>query len=319
MKAVVYHRYGMPDQLEWVDIPTPTPKPNEVLIKVAATSINSWDWDLLTGKPKLYRLFFGLFKPSNPIIGSDVAGYVHAVGEQVTQFEVGDEVYGDVSPNNFGAFAEYVCATEDVLAKKPSNMTFEEAAAIPQAGTLALQGLYNEPKLQKGQHVLINGAGGGVGAFAIQIAKSMGAEVTGVDHTQKLESMLALGADRVIDYTLQDFTRNQQQYHLILDNVAQHSLAEYRQSLLAGGTSKIVGGAVSVLLKTALLGRRNKEKKVSILVHRPNSKDLQILSELYEKGSIKPLIDKIFPLKDAAEAMRHYQSGAFKGKIVLKV
>lgn len=319
MKAVVYHRYGMPDQLEWIDVSTPTPKPNEVLIRVAATSINSWDWDLLTGEPKLYRLLFGLFKPSNPIIGSDVAGYVHAVGEQVTQFVVGDEVYGDVSPNNFGAFAEYVCATEDVLAKKPSNMTFEQAAAIPQAGTLALQGLYNEPKLKAGQHVLINGAGGGVGAFAIQIAKSMGAEVTGVDHTRKLESMLALGADHVIDYTLQDFTRNQQQYHLILDNVARHALSEYRQSLLPGGISKIIGGAIPVLLKTALLGGRNKEKQVRILVHQPNSKDLQILSDLYEKGSIQPLIDKVFPLRNAAEAMRHYQSGAFKGKIVLKV
>ena len=219
MKAIVYHKYSPPDVLELNEVEKPTPKDDEVLIKIHAASVNSWDWDLLRGKPFVNRLLFGLLKPKINILGVDIAGQVEAVGRNVKRFEPGDEVFGDISGCGFGAFAEYVCARENVLALKSTSMTFQEAAAVPQAAVLALQGLRDKGQIQKGQKVLINGAGGGAGSFAVQIAKSFGAEVTGVDSTGKLDMMRSIGADQVIDYTQEDFTKNGQVYDLILDVV----------------------------------------------------------------------------------------------------
>ena len=217
MKAIVCTKYGSPDVLQLKEVAKPIPEDNEVLVEVHAASVNDWDWGLLRGKPFLNRLLFGLLKPKIKILGSDIAGRVEAVGRNVKQFQPGDEVFGDISGCGWGGFAEYVCARENALALKPASMTFEEAAAVPQAAVLALQGLRDKGQIQPGQKVLINGAGGGVGTFAVQIAKSFGAEVTGVDSTRKLDMVRSIGADHVIDYTQEDFTQSGQRYDLILD------------------------------------------------------------------------------------------------------
>ena len=228
MKAIVCTKYGPPNVLQLKEVEKPTPKDNEVLVKVHAASVNDWDWGLLRGKPFVNRLLFGLLKPKNKILGSDIAGRVEAVGRNVKQFQPGDEIWGDLSECGFGTFAEYVCVPENALRLKPASMTFEEAAAVPTAAVVALQGLRDKGQIQPGQKVLINGAGGGMGTFAVQIAKSFGAEVTGVCSTRKLDMMRSIGADQVIDYTHKDFTKSGQRYDLILDVVAYRSIFEYK-------------------------------------------------------------------------------------------
>jgi len=253
VKAIVYTKYGPPDVLELKEVEKPTPKDNEVLIKVHAASVNSWDWDLLRGTPFLNRLG-GLLKPKYKILGADIAGRVEAVGRNVKRFQPGDEVFGDLSECGWGGFAEYVCARENALALKPASMTFEEVAAVPQAAVMALQGLRDKGQIQPGQKVLINGAGGGVGTFAVQIAKSFGAEVTGVDSTRKLDMMRSIGADQVIDYTREDFTKSGQRYDLILDVVAYRSIFDYKRALSPKGIYVFVGGSMAAAFQAVFLG-----------------------------------------------------------------
>ncbi len=317
MKAIVYEKYGSPDVLQLKEVEKPTPKDDEVLIKVHASSINDWDWNLLSGN---FQGRSGAFlKPKYKILGSDIAGKIETVGKNVTKFQPGDKVFGDLCGCSWGCFAEYVCAPENTLDLKPSKMTFEEAAAIPQAALLALQGLRDKVKIQKGQKVLINGAGGGAGSFAIQIAKSFGAEVTGVDSTRKLKMMRSIGANHVIDYTKEDFTRNGQCYDFILDFAAHHSVFDYKRVLSPKGVYAVVGGSSARVIQVVLFGSlisMTTSKKMSLLLHKPN-KDLAFMKELYESGKVKPVIDKRYQLSKVAEAFRYFGEGHAKGKVVI--
>jgi len=321
MKAIVYEKYGSPDVLELKEVEKPTPNENEVLIKVHAASINSWDWDMLTGRPLEYRLFFGLLKSKYKILGCDIAGRIEAVGRNIKQFHPGDDVFGDLCEGSWGGFAEYVCARENELTLKPASMTFEEAAATPQAGLLALQGLCDKREIKPGQRILINGAGGGAGTFAIQIAKSFGAEVTGVDSTGKLDMLSSLGADHVIDYTQEDFTKNGKCYDLILDVKTNRSIFDYRRALSSNGIYVTVGGKSARIIQLVFLGSLISmigNKKLALIMHKPN-KDLNILNDLFESGKVKPVVDKCFPLSETAEALKYFGEGHFKGKVVITV
>lgn len=325
MKAIVYHNYGLPDVLELEDVKKPVPSDNEVLVKVHAVSVNSWDWDLLQGKPFVNRLIAGLLKPKKiTILGCDIAGKIEAVGNKVKRFKPSDEVFGDLSGGHWGGFAQYVCAHEKDLALKPASMPFEQAAAIPQAAVLALQGL-RKGRIMSGQNnpvqrVLINGAGGGVGSFAIQIAKSFGAEVTGVDSMEKLDSMRSLGADHVIDYTQEDFTTNGLRYDLILDVWGYHSIFDYNRALSPKGIYVMVGGSTTLLFQILFLGSlfsMSSSKKMSILMHKPDPNDLDFIKTLFEAGKVIPVIDKSYPLREAPEALRYLGEGKAKGKVVI--
>ena len=317
MKAIVYTKYGPPDVLHLEEVPKPIPKDNEVLIKVHASSINDWDWNLLRGN---FQGRSGAFlKPKYKILGSDVAGQIESVGKNVTKFQPGDKVFGDLCGSSWGCFAEYVCAPENTLVLKPSKMTFEEAAAIPQAALLALQGLRDKVKIQKGQKVLINGAGGGAGSFAIQIAKSFGAEVTGVDSTRKLKMMRSIGADKVIDYTKEDFTKNGQHYDFILDFAAHHSIFDYKRALSPKGVYAVVGGSSARVFQAMVMGpliSMMGSKKMSVLFHKPN-KGLDSMKKLFEAGKVKPVIDKRYPLSEVPEAFRYFGDGHAQGKVVI--
>ncbi|WP_299536177.1 NAD(P)-dependent alcohol dehydrogenase [Ulvibacterium sp.] len=321
MRAIRNERYGLPDVLQLKEVERPMPKPNEVLVEVHATSINSWDWDYLTGKPRIYRLLFGLFKPKHKTLGADIAGRVIAIGKAVKLFRPGDLVYGDLSSYNWGGFAEFVCADEKLLSVKPGNLTHEEAAAVPQAGVLALQGLLYNGAIQEGQQVLINGAGGGVGTFAVQLAKLWGAEVTAVDCLEKLEILRELGADHVIDYRQVDFTKTEEKYDLIMDVIAQRPLSRYRNVLSPNGALAVVGGSVTFLLKLALTSvfSKSSNKKLGIVMHKPNRKDLKVLQELLESGKLKPVLDKCFPLAKTSDAFVYYGKNLAKGKIVITI
>jgi len=318
MKAIVYTKYGSPDVLQLKEVEKPEPKDNEVLIKIYATSLNASDVEFLTASPSYVRMW-GLLKPKYNILGSDIAGKVEAIGKNVTLFQVGDDVYGDVM-YRWGGLAEYVCAPEKSLMLKPSNLSFEDAASIPQAAVVALQSLnYNEP-LKKGQKVLIIGAGGSTGSFAIQIAKAYGAEVTGVDNTEKLEMMRSLGADHVIDYTKENFTKNGKQYDLIVGLVTPHSIFDYKRSLNSKGAFVMTGGFVPKLLQTLIFGSLISvfsNKKMGILMHEQNKKDLGIINKLYNDGKLVPVIDKKYSLKDAAKAFQSLIDGKAKGKVVI--
>lgn len=321
MKAIVYHQYGSPGVLQLAEVEKPAPGNNEVLVKVHAASVNSWDWDLLRGKPFLTRMG-GIQRPKYKILGADVAGRVEAVGPDVKQLKPGDAVFGDLSGYNWGGFAEYVCAPENVLALKPAGMTFDEAAAIPQAGVLALQGLRFRGPLQKGQKVLINGAGGGVGTFAVQMAKSSGAEVTGVDSTEKLDVLRAVGVDHVIDYRQEDFTRNGQRYDLVLDVAGYRSVFDYRRALNTGGTYVMVGGSTSRILQLFLLGPwigMAGRKKMGLLLHKPRKEDLDVINALFEAGKIVPVIDKRYPLSGVPEALQYLGDGRTRGKVIIAI
>ncbi|MFC0774746.1 NAD(P)-dependent alcohol dehydrogenase [Terrimonas alba] len=291
MKAIIYTQYGGPEVLQLKEIEKPFPKDDEVLIKVHAVSINDWDWGLLHGD-FVNRMLNGLRKPKRQILGSDIAGRIEAVGKNVKQFKPGDGVYGDLS-GQWGGFAEYVCAPEKALALKPAAMSFEQAAAIPQAAMLAVQGLIDKGKIKQGQKLLINGAGGGVGTFGVQIAKLYGAEVTGVDSTGKLEMMRAMGFDHVIDYTNEDFTKNGQCYDLILDVKTNRSMFAYARALCRNGVYVTVGGSMSRLLQGLLLApwiRMFRKKHIHIVALKTN-KDLAYMNELFETGKTKPVID----------------------------
>jgi NADPH:quinone reductase-like Zn-dependent oxidoreductase len=319
MKAIVFTEYGLTDVLELKEVEKPTPKDNEVLIKVHAASVNDWDWGILRGKPFVNRLLFGLQKPKIKILGCDIAGQVETVGRNVKQFQPGNEVFGDISGCGWGGFAEYVCARENALVLKPASMTFEEVAAIPQAALLALQGLRDKRQIQPGQKLLINGAGGGAGTFAVQIAKSLGAEVTCVDSTEKLDMMRSLGADHVIDYTKEDFTKNGQRYDFILDFAAYHSIFDYKRALSPKGIHVFVGGSTRVFQGVMLLGplvSMTGRKKMSLLIYKPN-KDLVVMKELIEAGKVVPIIDKRYPLSEVAEALQYFGEGHAKGKLVI--
>ncbi|MDM8539695.1 NAD(P)-dependent alcohol dehydrogenase [Desulfococcaceae bacterium HSG9] len=317
MKTIVYHKYGSPDVLRIEDIPKPIPGDDEVLIKIYAVSINSWDWDALTGKPYEYRFLFGLLKPkSTKLHGCDIAGKVEEIGKNVKRFQIGDEVFGDLSEGGWGAFAEYTCACEKELILKPSTMTFEEAACLSHGGNLAVQGLIDIGKIKSGQKVLINGGGGSTGTLAIQIAKLFDAEVTAIDHTAKLDIMLTLGADYVIDYTKEDFTQNGRKYDLIFDVKTNRSVFDYQRALCPNGIYVTVGGKTTRILQVVLFGKLLKKYKMHIVGYKAN-KDLNYLIELFEADKLKPVIDKYFPLEKTAEAFRYFGEGRFKGKIVV--
>ena len=315
MKAIVYEKFGPPDVLQFKEVEKPTPKDNETLIEVHATTLNAADLDFLTVKMQFSR------KPRYKILGSDIAGRIESVGVKVTQFQPGDEIFVDTSKYGFGAFAEYVSIPEEALSLKPASMRFEEAATLPQAAILALQGLRDKRQIQPGEKVLINGAGGGVGTFAVQIAKLFGAEVTGVDSTEKLDMIRSIGANHVIDYTQEDFTKSGKCYDLILDVVVSHSISDYKGVLNPKGILAMIGGSMRRVFKAALLSRLiSKKKKMSIVVWKPNKKeDMIYLTELLETGKVVPVIDKRYSLSEVAEAFRYLIGGRHQGKIVITV
>ena len=320
MKAIVYHRYGPPDLLALEEVDKPVPKDNEILVEVRAVSVNDWDWGLLHGTPFANRLMSGLLKPKKKILGSDVAGRVEAVGKGVSRFQPGDEVFGDLS-GHWGGFAEYVCAREDALAPKPAGMTFEEAAAIPQTGMLAVQGLRDSGRIQAGQKVLINGAGGGVGTFAIQIARLYGCETTGVDSAGKLDMLRSLGFDHVIDYATEDFTKAARRYDLILDAKMTRSVFDCARALSPGGIYVTCGGASRYIMQALLLApwiKLTGKKKVRVVFLKAN-KDLAYMAELFEAGKLKPVVDGPYRLSQVPDAMRHFGTGRHKGKVVISV
>ncbi len=314
MKAVVCHRYGDPDALRCEDVPTPTPAEGELLIRVRAAALNPLDWHLTKGQPYISRIFTGLRRPkSRP--GRDLAGVVEAVGPGVTGFRLGDAVYG-ASAN--GTCAEYVCAKASKLARKPANISFEQAAAVPVAGITALQGLRDKGRVAEGQRVLVNGASGGVGTFAVQIARAFGARVTGVCSTRNLSLVRSLGADDVFDYTQDDFTRSQQRYHLLFDNILNHSFADCRRVLEPGGMHVVAGGPAGAALAAVALSPFTRGRVVPFLAVIRQA-DLLALNEMMEAGKVTPVIDRCYPLHETAAAMRHLASARARGKIIVSL
>jgi NADPH:quinone reductase-like Zn-dependent oxidoreductase len=319
MKAIVYHNYGSPDVLKCEEIEKPTAGLDEVLIKVRAASVNPADWHYMRAEPYLIRIMTGLRKPKVTRLGVDVAGQVEAVGRNVTQFKPGDNVFGACR----GSFADYVCASESALVLKPENVTFEQAAAAPVAGFTALQGLRDKGQVRPGQKVLINGAAGGVGTFAVQIAKSFGADVTGVCSTRNVDMVRSIGADRVIDYTREDFTTSGQRYDLILDCFATRSLLACRRALNPEGVYIIVGGPIESMIgllarmiKAPLLSRFVSQKFVMFLA-RSNKEDMTAVGELMEAGKVTPVIDRRYRLCEVPEAVRYLEEGHARGKVII--
>lgn len=322
MKAIVYTHYGSPDELQFKEVAQPTPQANEVLIKVHAAAVNAGDWHLLRGQPLLMRLGTGLRKPKYPILGADVAGKVVAVGPNVTRFQAGDEVFGDLSGTGYGGFAEYVAADEAAFVQKPATVTFEQAAAVLSAAVTALQGLRDQGQIQPGQQVLVNGASGGVGSFGVQIAKALGAEVTGVCSTRNVEMVHRLGADHVIDYTKQDFTQNGHQYDLILDAAAHRPLTDFKRALTARGRYVMVGGSDQRYFQMMIMGpwlSRKDGQHFGTFVKAAKPKDLAFLKELVDAGKVAPVIDRRYPLCEVAEAIRYVEAGHTHGKVVITV
>jgi NADPH:quinone reductase-like Zn-dependent oxidoreductase len=333
MKAIICTKYGSPDVLQLEEVDRPAPREDEVLVKVHAASLNGADSETLRGTP-LVRIA-GPLRPRYQILGSDVAGRIEAVGRSVEQFQPGDEIWGDLSACGFGTFAEYVCVPEDAVRLKPASMTFEEAAAVPSAAVVALQNLRcarpsspspilsDKGQIQPGQKVLINGAGGGVGTFAVQIAKSFGAEVTGVDSTRKLDMVRSIGADQAIDCTQEDFTKSGQLYDVILDVVAYRSIFAYKRALGPKGIYVFVGGSMAAVLQAVFLGpliTMTGSKSMGLVMWRPNRKeDLVIMKELFEAGKVAPVIDRRYPLSEVAEALRYLEEGHAQGKVVIAV
>jgi len=320
MEAIVNEEFGPPeDVLELKEVEKPAPKEDEVLVKIYAASINDGNLSAIKGKPFLVRLMgYGLLKPKNTIPGSDIAGQVEAVGMNAKQFQPGDEIFGDIGDCGFGAFAEYVSVPENALAPKPVNITYEEAASVPQYALVALQGLRDNGQIQAGQKVLINGASGGIGTFAVQIAKSYGTEVTGVCSTKNLDLVRSLGADHVIDYTQDDFTKSEQRYDLILDSAANRSISDYTRALSPEGSYVAVAFNPSALLRGPLISMTG-SKKVSQLSHKPNVDDLVYMKDLIEAGKVVPVIDRRYPLSEIAEAFSYFEEGHPAGKVVITV
>jgi len=324
MKAIQYTTYGPPDVLELKEIEKPVPKDNEVLIKIRAASVNPLDWHYSRGVPYMIRMGAGLRKPKETRLGVDLAGQVEAVGQDITQFKPGDEVFG----TRTGSFAEYVCKIEKTLALKPANLTFEQAAAVPVAACTALQGLRDKGQIQPGQKVLINGAAGGVGTFAVQIAKAFGAEVTGVCSTRNVDMVRSVGADQVIDYSQEDFTRTGRLYDLLLDNAGNRSLSDLRRVLTPNGTLVFNGGGPLSASQGRLLGpminsiratmlSRFLSQKMATFLASVTKEDLLVLKELIEAGKITPVIDRTYPLRETAEAIRYLEDGHARAKVVI--
>jgi len=318
MRAVVYDRYGPPEVLRLEELERPTPGEGEVLLKVESVSLNLSDWECLTGTPFYVRIF-GLFRPRHRILGSDIAGRVEALGNGVTEFAAGDAVFGDAL-GTFGGFAEYACVPASILMEKPEGLSFDEVATVPQASIIALQGLRIAGELQAGQKVLINGAGGGSGMFAIQIAKMHGAEVTAVDSGEKLDHMRALGADHVIDYRQVDFTQTGEQYDLVLDLVGTRSPFAHRRALRKGGTYAMVGGTMSALFQTLILGPvvgRLSGTRLRVLGAQARKEDFATILDWMVNGKLEPTIDRRFPLEQAADAVRFHGEGHARGKVLV--
>jgi NADPH:quinone reductase-like Zn-dependent oxidoreductase len=322
MKAIVYHRYGSPDVLQWEEIEKPAPADNEVLIRVRAASVNPLDWHFMRGMPYVVRIPAGMRKPKVTGLGVDVAGQVEAVGRNVTQLKPGDEVFGSCRR----AFAEYVCASESSLVMKPDNVTFEQAASVPVAAFTALQGLRDKGHIQPKQKVLINGAAGGVGSFAVQIAKSFGADVTGVCSTRNVGMVRSIGADQVIDYTQEDFTKSGQRYDLLFDAVGNHSLFACRRVLTPKGVLIMAGGEggrwmVRALGRaiTALVLSRFVSQNLTGLLARTRKEDLTVMHQLMEAGKVTPVIDRCYRLSEVPEAIRYLEQGHARGKVVITV
>jgi len=324
MKAIVCPKYGSPDVLQLQEVAKPAPQDEEVLIKIHAASINSRDWRRMRAIPFFIRLMAGgLLKPKNPILGADVAGRVEAIGSNVKQFKPGDEVFGYLpSATGRGTFAEYVCANENAITLKPANLTFEQAAAVPLAAMTALQGLRDNGNIQPGQKVLINGASGGVGTFAVQIAKAFGAEVTAVCSTRNLDLVRSLGADHVIDYKVEDFTQNGQQYDLILAVNGYHPISVYLHALKPEGIYVVAGGSMFQLFQAASNRKRISNtggQKIYVASLVQSQKDLILIKELLESGKIIPVIDGCYPLRNTSEAFWYFEKVHPKGKVVISV
>lgn len=322
MNAVIFSEYGSPDVLKATQVDKPVPGDDEVLIKILASSVNAGDWHLLRGEPFLVRLMFGLFRPRQQILGADLSGKIVAVGKNVHDFKVGDEIFGDISNDGFGTFAEYVAVSPTRLAAKPAGLSFEAAAAVPEAAVTALQSLRDHGKLQPGQKVLVNGASGGVGSFAVQIAKALGAEVTAVGSGNKMAMLESLGADTIIDYRQEDVTQNGKQYDLIIDAAAFRPVSDFIGSLTKSGTYVLVGGSTERLFKAMLAGlwySLTGRKKIKTFLANPNRKDLEFLTEIIEAGKIKPAIDTVYPLASVAEGIRDLEERRVKGKVVIKI
>jgi NADPH:quinone reductase-like Zn-dependent oxidoreductase len=323
MQAIVYHRYGPPEVLELAEIEKPVPAPGEVLVRIHAASVNPYDWHFMRGAPKFFRVVIGLRGPKSPRLGADLAGVVESVGDGVTLFKGGDAVFG----MGKGSFAEYACAMESKLAIKPLSLTFEQAAAVPIAGITALQGLRDSGKVQPGQRVLVNGAAGGVGTFAVQIGKWMSAHVTGVCSTRNVALVESLGADRVIDYTHEDFTRSPDRWDVIFDLVNNHPLADFRRVLEPKGVFVGCGGGsiekssieyLAGMLGMAAIAKFVSQRLTSVLAN-VNTADLKLLADLLEKGTIRSVHDRSYPLNNVAEAIRHVETGHARGKVTISI
>ncbi len=324
MKAIVRDKYGSPDVLRLEEIATPAPADNELLVKVHAAALNKGDWEILQGSPLWVRLVgFGLINPKIRILGSNFSGRIEAVGQAVSEFQVGDEICGDILEHGLGAFAEYVCVPEHAaIVRKPAGISFEEAASMPEAALIALQGIRNKGQVKSGRKVLINGAGGGAGTFAIQLAKLIGAEVTGVDTAEKLDLMRSLGAEHVVDYTREDFAARDTRYDLVLDLVGVRSIKTWKRVLQPEGIYMAVGGSMLQLIKTLLLGSwisRTTTKKIGVLGVDFNRQDIASGLELMESGQIAATIDRYFALQDVPDAMRYLGAGRSKGKVVVQI
>jgi len=322
MKAIVTKRYGPPERFHLQEVDKPAPKDNEVLVKVHASSLNAADFEIQRGS--LIHRMQGPLRPKHKIPGSDVAGRIEAVGRNASKFQPGDEVVGDLFYAGFGAFAEYVCAPEHVLTLKSTAMTFEEAATFPQSAVIALQCLRGKREIQPGHKVLINGAGGGMGTFAVQIAKTYGAEVTGVDSAKKLDMIRSIGADHVVDYAQEDYTKSGQLYDFILDTVANRSFYDYERALSAEGIFVMVGGSRKALLQSMLVGPRlsktdGKHLGINLWSKPYNKEDMDFLAELFEAGKVVPVIDRRYPLSEVPEALRYLEEGQVLGKLVVSV
>lgn len=321
MKAIIFTQYGSPDVLQLVEAEKPTPNENQVLVKVQAAAANPLDWHRMRADPFLVRLDGGFFRPKNPKLGADLAGIVEEVGRNVTEFQLGDEVFGEIGA---GAFAEYACVHQKYLALKPANVSFAEAAASPVVGFTALQGLRDTGQIQAGQTVLVNGASGGVGSCAVQIAKAYGTEVTGVCSSRNLELVRSVGADHVVDYTQEDFTRNGRQYDLIYDAIGNRSVADYKRALTPQGTCVIAGFTTlprlfEHLLLGPLLSKSGGKKAGMMGTAKPNKADLLVLKEMLAKGQIVPVIDRTYPLAETAEAIRYLETLRARGKVIIAV
>jgi len=319
MKAMIYEKYGPPEVLQLKEVEKPVPKDGEVLIKVHATSVTFGDLAVVKGEPFMVRFTLGLREPKYKTPGKDVAGEVEAIGAKIKEFKVGDAVFGDLSECGWGAFAEYVSVPENAIVHKPANSSFEEAAAVPESAVVALQGLRSLGQIQSGQKVLIYGASGGIGTFALQIAKSFGTHVTGVCSTRNLDLVRSIGADLVIDYTKEDFTQSGQQYDLILATAGYRSLFDYKRALAPGGRYVATGGEMAQIFQPMLLGPwlSTDGRKMTNLAMKPNKNDLTYIKGLIEAGKVKPVIDKRFPLNEVPEALRYYGQGRSRGKVVV--